>query len=102
MGEWSDTHGSQATVRKTFIGQGIKYYPKSAIAEFRLDSHSLEVGEKILITGPTTGVVELMVEELRVDNQPVTHVKKGVLFTTPVAEIVRPSDKLYKLTDIRP
>lgn len=102
MGEWSDTHGSQATVRKTFIGQGIKYYPKSAIAEFRLDSHSLEVGEKILITGPTTGVVELVVEELRVDNQPVTHVKKGVLFTTPVAEIVRPSDKLYKLTDIRP
>ncbi len=101
MGEWSDTHGSQATVRKTFIGQGIKYYPKSAIAEFRLDSHSLEVGEKILITGPTTGVVELVVEELRVDNQPVTHVKKGVLFTTPVAEIVRPSDKLYKLTDIR-
>lgn len=102
MGEWSDTHGSQATVRKTFIGQGIKYYPKSAIAEFRLDSHSLAVGEKILITGPTTGVVELVVEELRVDNQPVTHVKKGVLFTTPVAEIVRPSDKLYKLTDIRP
>lgn len=101
MGEWSDTHGSQATVRKTFIGQGIKYYPKSAIAEFRLDSHSLAVGEKILITGPTTGVVELVVEELRVDNQPVTYVKKGVLFTTPVAEIVRPSDKLYKLTDIR-
>lgn len=102
MGEWSDTHGSQATVRKTFVGQGMKYYPKSNVGEFRLDSHSLSVGDRILITGPTTGVVESIVTELRVENESVETVKKGVVFTLPIAELIRPSDKLYKLTDIHP
>lgn len=99
LGEWSEGHGSQATTRKKFLGQGIKYFPKINIAEFRIETHSLSVGDKILITGPTTGVIETTVKELRVDNQSVEKVEKGVNFSIPIDEIVRPSDKLYKVVE---
>lgn len=97
LGEWSEGHGSQATTRKKFLGQGIKYFPKINIAEFRIETHSLSVGDKILITGPTTGVIETTVKELRVDNKSVEKVEKGINFSTPIDEIIRPSDKLYKV-----
>lgn len=99
LGEWSEGHGSQATTRKKFLGQGIKYFPKINIAEFRIETHSLSVGDKILITGPTTGVIETTVKELRVDNKSVEKVEKGVNFSTPIDEIIRPSDKLYKVVE---
>lgn len=97
LGEWSEGHGSQATTRKKFLGQGVKYFPKINIAEFRIETHSLSVGDKILITGPTTGVIETTVKELRVDDKSVEKVEKGINFSTPIDEIIRPSDKLYKV-----
>ena len=97
INEWSEGHGSQATTRKKFLGQGVKYFPKINIAEFRIETHSLSVGDKILITGPTTGVIETTVKELRVDDKSVEKVEKGVNFSTPIDEIIRPSDKLYKV-----
>ena len=57
----------------------------------------MSVGDKILITGPTTGVIETTVKELRVDDKSVEKVEKGVNFSTPIDEIIRPSDKLYKV-----
>ena len=62
-----------------------------------MESHSLQKGDKILITGPTTGIVRTEVEELRVDNKAVGKVAKGDTFSSPISEIIRPSDKLYKV-----
>ncbi|MGV3705857.1 MAG: peptidase U32 family protein [Arcticibacter sp.] len=100
MGEWSDVYGSKATQKKTYIGRGIKYFDKSSVAEFQLDAHSLKKGAKIMITGPTTGVVWSTVEEIRVDNETRDTVTKGETFSIPLNEKVRPSDKLYKLEEI--
>ncbi len=99
MGEWSNEYGSKATKKKIFIGQGLKYFEKSGVGEFKLESHSLSVGDEILITGPTTGVVQTFVDEIRVDNQATDNISKGTTFTVKVNEKVRPSDKLYKLLD---
>lgn len=99
MGEWNDEYGSKATKRKVYIGKGMKFFDKSSIGEFKLETHSLSVGDEIMITGPTTGYIETTISELRVDNQPVMKVSKGDVFTFPVSEKVRPSDKLYKLVD---
>ena len=99
MGEWSNEYGSKATRKKIFIGQGLKYFERSGVGEFKLESHSLSVGDEILITGPTTGVVQTFVEEIRVDDQPTDKITKGTVFTIKVNEKVRPSDKLYKLVD---
>jgi len=100
LGEWSDVHGSKATTRKKYIGKGVHYYPKSSIAEFKLETHSLKVGDKILITGPTTGVIETEIKELMVDEIKYSEIKKGVNFTTPLDTIIRNSDKLYLVEDI--
>lgn len=99
LGEWSEGHGSQATTRKKFLGQGVKYFPKINVAEFKMETHSLSVGDKVLITGPTTGVIEMEIKELRVDNISVEKVEKGINFSTPIDQIIRPSDKLYKVIE---
>ena len=97
MGEWSDEYGSKATKQKTYIGRGLKYFEKAQVGEFQLDSHSLKVGDEVMITGPTTGYVETIISEIRVENQVTEAVKKGDVFSFPIDIKIRPSDKLYKL-----
>jgi putative protease len=99
MGEWSDTYGSQATKKKIFLGRGMNYFKQVKVGEFEMETHSLKQGDQILITGPTTGVVKTKVSELRVDDQPIKEVKKGDIFSMPVPEIIRRSDKLYKIVE---
>lgn len=100
MGEWSNVYGSKATQKKVYIGRGIKYFDKAGVAEFQMDSHSLNVGTKIMVTGPTTGIVWATVNEMRIADKETEAVKKGDVFSTPLLERIRPSDKLYKLEDI--
>jgi len=99
LGEWSGTDGSHATQKKIYIGQGLKYYAKSKVGEFKIESHTLKKGDKLLITGPTTGVIELDAKEVRVDNKVVEIAEKGMLCTLPIEDKIRPSDKLYKIVE---
>ena len=97
MGEWSDVHGSKATTKKIYLGKGIKYFNNINVGEFAMETHSLEKGDEIMITGPTTGIVTLKVDEMRIDDHIVAQVKKGDSFSIKLDEIIRPSDKLYKI-----
>ncbi|MDI1353286.1 MAG: U32 family peptidase [bacterium] len=97
MGEWNDEYGSKATKKKIYIGKGLNYFAKNGIGEFQLESHNLEVGDEFFISGPTTGIIQGMVTELRVDDQPKERVKKGEVFSFPINTKIRSSDKLYKL-----
>lgn len=100
MGEWSDEPGSKATKRKVYIGKGMKYYENAGIGEFLIEAQNVKVGDELIITGPTTGVVELQLESLRVDDEPAEGAKRGATITFPVNEKIRPSDKLYKLVPV--
>lgn len=97
IGEWSHIYGSEATERKIYVGKGIRYFNNIHVAEFLVEAAELNVGDKILITGPTTGAVFATLEEARVDLEPVSVVKKGERFSMKIDEKIRPSDKLYKL-----
>jgi len=97
LGEWSANYGSLATKRKIYIGKGTNYFPKIGVAEFLLETRDLKVGDEILITGPTTGAVEMTVPELRVDLKPVDEVKRGDRFSMPVEVKIRRADKLFKI-----
>ena len=88
LGEWTKNYGSAATERKIYVGKGIKYFSNIGVAEFLVEAAEVSVGDKLLITGPTTGA--------RVDLKPVETVKKGEHFSMKLDKI-RPSDKLYKL-----
>lgn len=100
MGEWSDNPGSKATKRKVYIGKGLKYYDEAKIGEFLIEAQGVKLGDELVITGPTTGVIELKMNEMRVDNTEENEVKRGVTITFPVDEKIRPSDKLYKLVPV--
>jgi U32 family peptidase len=97
LGEWNETDGSKATQKKVYIAQGVRYFPKIKVAEFKLESGKLKVGDEVLVIGPVTGIVRQVVEAIHVDNGPVDIVKQGCNFTIPFSAHIRPSDKLYKL-----
>ena len=97
MGEWSEVHGSMATERKVYVGRGVKYYNRLSVAEFKIEASPLSVGDRILVTGPTTGALESTVEELRFDLRPVQTAVQGQHISIPLPKKIRPSDKLFKL-----
>ncbi|WP_319504353.1 peptidase U32 family protein [Bacteroides graminisolvens] len=97
LGEWSKNYGSEATEKKVYVGKGIKYFSNIGVAEFQVEAAELKVGDKILITGPTTGAVYATLDEARVDLKPVDTVKQGERFSFKIADKIRPSDKLFKL-----
>ena len=97
LGEWSHVYGSEATTRKEYIAKGTNYYNKIQVAEFLLEAGELSVGDQVLIIGPTTGVVENQIKEIRVDLKVVNTARKGDKFSIPMDTIIRRSDKLYKL-----
>ena len=99
LGEWSKNYGSSATKRKEYVGKGVKYFSNLGVAEFLLESGELSVGEEILITGPTTGAIFVVVEEIRVALKSVDKVTKGQHFSIKLDRKIRPSDKLYKWVD---
>ncbi len=99
LGEWTDKPGSKATLTKVFLGKGMHYYKKIKIAHFKIVAQNLNVGDKILVTGPTTGAKETIVESMIVDDNSVETVERGSEVTIPMDFVVRPSDKLYKLVD---
>jgi len=101
LGEWSKDYGSKATKQKIFIGKASNYFAKIGIGEFSVQSGSLKIGDEILITGPTTGVIQSTVKELRFDEKPVKEVTKGQIFSMPVDDKVRRADKLYKIVDVK-
>ena len=95
LGEWTKKPGSSATEKKTYCGKGVRYYTKLGVAEFKIEACELHVGDRILVTGPTTGALYATVEEIRFDLRPVETAKKGWHISIPLAAKVRPSDKLF-------
>ncbi len=97
MGEWNKNYGSNATERKVYIGKGTKYYSKLGVAEFTVEATTFKVGDRLLITGPTTGVIFVTADEIHDDEGPVETAQQGTRVSIAVPGKVRPSDKLFKL-----
>ena len=97
LGEWNNEYGSSATEKKVYVGRGVKYFSKIGVAEFLLEANSLDQGDRLLITGPTTGAIYVTANEMRYDYEPIDHADKGRYVSIAVPEKVRPSDKLFKI-----
>ena len=97
LGEWNKNYGSCATEKKVYVGKGVKYFSKLGVAEFAIEAADFKKGDKLLITGPTTGVIYMNADEIRYDLEPVEEARKAQRVSMPVPAKVRPSDKLFKL-----
>ena len=99
LGEWSNQYGNQATEKKIYVGKVIKYFSKLGVAEFLVETQSLQAGDKVLVTGPTTGALIFDAEDIRLELEQTDRVEKGDRFSMKTTEKVRPSDKLYRLVE---
>ena len=97
MGEWNKHYGSVATERKVYVGRGVKYFSRLGVAEFTCEAAEFNVGDKMLITGPTTGVMYVTADEIHDDHGAVTTAQKGTRVSIKVTGKIRPSDKLFKI-----
>ncbi|MDO4930359.1 MAG: peptidase U32 family protein [Bacteroidales bacterium] len=97
LGEWSAKYGSSATEKKVYVGKGIKYFSRLGVGEFYLEAGDIAVGDRLVIIGPTTGVIYVTADEIHFDDGPVDVGRKGQAISISVPEKIRPSDKLYKL-----
>ena len=97
LGEWNKNYGSNATERKQYIGKGVKYFSRLGVAEFTVEADTFSVGDKMLITGPTTGALYVTASEIHDDHGPVEVAQQGTKVSIVVPEKVRPSDKLFKI-----
>lgn len=97
MGEWNKHYGSVATERKVYVGRGVKYFSRLGVAEFTCEASEFSVGDKMLITGPTTGVMYVTADEIHDDHGAVATAQKGTRVSIKVTGKIRPSDKLFKI-----
>ena len=98
LGEWSEVYGNRSPRRKEYVAKCTNYFSNIGVAEFLVESGELRVGDSILVLGPTTGVVEQTVSEIRVDLKPTDVAKKGERCSIPIDK-VRRMDRLYKWVD---
>ena len=99
MGEWNKNYGSNATERKVYVGKCTKYYSKLGVAEFSVEATTFRLGDRLLITGPTTGVMYVTPQEIHDDDGAVEVAQQGTRVSIAVTGKVRPSDKLFKLVE---
>ena len=97
LGEWSEVYGSKATKVKSYIGKGTNYFKNIGVAEFLVESGSISNGDEILISGPSTGVIEMIIENIHVNEKPVNKAIKGEYMSVKIDSVIRRSDKLYKV-----
>ncbi|MEI7662561.1 MAG: U32 family peptidase, partial [Bacteroidota bacterium] len=97
MGEWAGQHGSVATEYKEYVGKITNYFTRLKVAEIKMESGHLKPGDRVYIQGPTTGVLELTIPEIRVELQPVEKTVKGEYCSISVDLFLRRADKIYKI-----
>nr|MBP7472122.1 U32 family peptidase [Prevotella sp.] len=101
FGEWNKHYGSVATEKKVLVGKVTKYFSKLNVAEVSVEASDFNKGDKLLITGNTTGVMFLNANEIRFDLKEVDKAEQGQRVSIPVTDKVRPNDKLYKLVTVK-
>jgi len=97
LGAWTSAYGASTTKKRVHLGICLNHYPKAGVASFRIEAGILRAGEEVLVTGPTTGALSLVPEELRLDDRVVPAGERGMEVTFRVDRKVRRGDVLYRM-----
>lgn len=97
LGEWNEKYGSKATETKVYAGKCTDYFSKLGVGEFLMEASALKAGEKLMVTGTTTGCLIFNLDDPRVNLKSVAEVPKGVKVSFKTPEKVRRGDKLYRV-----
>lgn len=97
--EHSTAHGSVATTNKIHVGVVNRYFPRIGIAEIKIEASNLKINDHYYIIGKSSGLIKGLVQEMRLDDQKIKIAKQKQIISLPVAAVVRPGDKLYKIEE---
>ena len=97
MGEWNKEYGSLATEKKTLVGVVNKFFSHLSVGEIAVQASTFKKGDKLLITGPTTGAMYLHATEIHDDNGPIEEAVQHTFVSVPVPGKVRPNDKVFRI-----
>ena len=101
MGEWTERYGSQATENKVYIGIIKNFFNRISVAEVVVQTAEvLKVGDKIMVTGQTTGVYTNTIDEIRIDNQSVEQAKQGDAISFNTSTPLHRGDKIYRVDTV--
>ena len=96
--DYADIYGSKATSRRVYIGKVLNYYKRSKIAYIKLESGNLKINDKLIITGPTTGVVNIKLEKILLEEELINIASKDDKITFPCSDPVRHNDSVYLIS----
>ena len=101
LGEWTHEYGNKATRKKTYAGKCTNFFKNLSVAEFVVEAvPQVEEGQPCLITGETTGVMEVTLTDIRdTHGKPAKAIQQGQFFSLKTDGIVRRGDKLYLWTE---
>ncbi|MBQ9548176.1 MAG: U32 family peptidase [Bacteroidales bacterium] len=77
LGEWSQVYGSQARRRKEYLGKVTNWFDRLGVAEVEVQTRSLKKGTRLLAIGATTGAVEFVADDIRLEYTPLEEIPKG-------------------------
>lgn len=100
LGEWSDIPGSAATQKKVYVGKGTHFFPKAEVGQFKIEAYDIKIGDRILVTGPSTGAQEMVIDKMYVNDIVADKATKGDDCTFKLPFRIRMSDKLYKIVEV--
>ena len=101
MGEWNKHYGSLATEKKVLIGKITKFFSRLSVGEIAVQANTFKKGDKLLITGPTTGAMYLQATEIHDDNGAIEEALQGTRVSVPVPGKVRPNDKVFRIDKVK-
>jgi putative protease len=98
--DYAGVNGSKATTRKVYVGKVLNYFKKRSAAHVLIESGKIKLNDELLIIGETTGVIEMKLNELSVNDEPALSAEKGNEVTFISQELVRKNDKVYLIEHI--
>lgn len=99
INEFTDVYGGKSTIKKDYVGFIKNYYAKIKVAEVKIESNPIKLGDKIMIQGPTTGVVEDKIISMQVNYRDIILAEKGKSVAIRLDIPVRPNDKVFLIKD---
>ena len=96
LGEWSAVYGTQATRRKLYLGKVTNWFDRIGVAEISVETSDLHRGERLMVIGPTSGVVEFDADDIRLEFDPVELAPKGSRCSVSVDPALCPDGKLRR------
>lgn len=99
--EYAGANGSKATTRKVYLGKVLNYFKEVEVAHILIETGEIKINDDILIMGDNTGVIEMKLDSMKVNDAENLIAKRSEEITIKVPSLVRRNDKVYLIQYVK-